>query len=64
MKLEFYRQIFEKYSNIRFHKTPSSGSRVVHGEGGTAEGHDEANSRIVTFRDLANASKMTTDIYS
>jgi len=28
MKLEFS-QIFEKYSNIHFHKTPSIGSRVV-----------------------------------
>jgi len=29
MKLEFYRQSFEKYSNIKFHKNPSSGNRVV-----------------------------------
>jgi len=29
MKLEFSRQIFEKYSNIKFHDNPSSGSRVV-----------------------------------
>jgi hypothetical protein len=29
MKLEFSRQIFEKYSNIKFHENPSSGSRVV-----------------------------------
>jgi len=29
MKLEFYRQILQKYSNIKFHKNPSSGSRVV-----------------------------------
>ena len=29
MKLEFYRQIFEKYSNIKFHENPSIGSRVV-----------------------------------
>jgi len=29
MKLEFSHQIFEKYSNIKFHKNPSSGSRVV-----------------------------------
>ena len=28
MKLEFSRQIFEKYSNIIFHENPSSGSRV------------------------------------
>ena len=29
MKLEFSRQIFEKYSNINFHENPSGGSRVV-----------------------------------
>jgi hypothetical protein len=29
MKLEFSRQVFEKYSNVRFHKNPSSGGRVV-----------------------------------
>jgi hypothetical protein len=26
---EFSRQFFEKYSNIKFHENPSSGSRVV-----------------------------------
>jgi len=29
MKLQFSRQFFEKYSNIKFHKNPSSGSRGV-----------------------------------
>jgi len=29
MKLEFFLQNFEKYSDIKFHKNPSSGSRVV-----------------------------------
>jgi hypothetical protein len=29
MKLEFSRHIFMKYSNIKFHDNPSSGSRVV-----------------------------------
>jgi len=29
MKLEFYRYIFEEYSNFKFHKNPSSWSRVV-----------------------------------
>jgi hypothetical protein len=28
-KLEFSRQIVEKYSNIKFHENPSSGNRVV-----------------------------------
>jgi hypothetical protein len=29
MKLEFSRQIFEKYPNINFHENPLCGSRVV-----------------------------------
>ena len=29
MKLEFSRQIFDKYSNIKFQENPSSGSRVA-----------------------------------
>jgi len=28
MKLEFPRQIFEKFSNMKFHDNPFSGSRV------------------------------------
>jgi hypothetical protein len=29
MKLEFSRHIFEKYSSMKFHENPSSGSRVA-----------------------------------
>jgi len=29
VKFEFSRRIFEKYSNIKFHENPFSGSRVV-----------------------------------
>ena len=29
MKLEFPRQFFEKYPNVKFHRNPSGGSRVV-----------------------------------
>jgi len=29
MKLEFSRQTFEKYSNIKFNENPFSGSRAV-----------------------------------
>ena len=42
MKLEFSRQVFEKYSNVKFHKNPSSESRVV--PCGQTDGCDEANS--------------------
>ena len=34
MKLEFARQIFEKYSNIKFHENPPNGSRVPCGQMG------------------------------
>jgi hypothetical protein len=44
IKLQFPRQIFEKYSNIRFHENPSSGSRVV--PCGRTDRHDKANSRF------------------
>jgi len=44
MKLEFSQQFFEKYSNIRFHKNSSSGSRVVPCI--QTDRHDEANSHF------------------
>jgi len=42
MKLEFPRQTFEKYTNIKFRGNPSSGSRVV--PFGRTDRHDETNS--------------------
>jgi hypothetical protein len=51
MKLEFSRHIIEKFSNINFHKNLFSGSRVV--PCGQTDGHDEANSRLLQFRELA-----------
>ena len=51
-KLEFSRQIFEKYSNIKFHKNPSSGSRVV------PRGQTDKTKLTVTFRNFANAPKI------
>ena len=47
MKIEFSPQIFEKYSNIKFHENPSSGSRVV--PCGRADGHEETDSRLSPF---------------
>jgi len=47
MKLEFSRQIFEEYSNIKFHENPPSGSRVV--PRGLKDRHDEAKSRFSPF---------------
>jgi hypothetical protein len=55
MKLQFSRQIFEKYSNIKFNENPSSESRVVPcGEmDGRTDRNDEANSRISPFKKRA-----------
>jgi len=55
MKLEFCEQIFEKYSNIKFHENPSGGSRVV--PCGQMEGWTDVMKLIVTFCNFANASK-------
>jgi hypothetical protein len=48
IKLKFCRQIFEKFSDIKFHENMSSGSRVVTcGQiDGRKDRHDEANSRF------------------
>ena len=46
MKLEFSRQIFRKYSNVKLHENASRGSRVVSCErtdGRTDIKYDEAN---------------------
>jgi hypothetical protein len=50
-KLEFSQKIFEKYSNIKFHENPTSGSRIVLcGRTGTkTDINDEANNRISQF---------------
>jgi len=44
IKLESYRQIFDKYSYIKFYENPFSGGRVVpYGQtDGEADSHDEA----------------------
>ena len=43
MKLEFSRQIFEKYSKIKFHEDPPRGTRIIPCE--WTDGHDEAKCR-------------------
>ena len=58
MKFEFSRQIFEKYSNIKFHENPSSGSRVV--PCGPTDGRTDTAMLVVVFRNFANASKKAT----
>jgi len=52
MKIEFLRQILEKFSDIKFHENPFSGSRVVPCgrtdtlTDGYTEREDEPNSRF------------------
>ena len=53
MKLENCRQIFGKYSSIKLHENPSSGSHVV--PCGQTDGHDEANGFF--FRNVTKAPK-------
>jgi hypothetical protein len=47
MKIEFSRQMFEKYSNIKFRENPFSGSLVVPCR--RTDRHDEANFRFSQF---------------
>jgi hypothetical protein len=47
MKFEFSRQIFEKYSDIKFRENMSNGILVVHC--GRIEIYDEAISRLLQF---------------
>ena len=52
MKLEFSRQVFENYPNIKFHENPSSVSRIV--PCGRTDGHDEANNDFSKFDKAPN----------
>jgi hypothetical protein len=51
MKFEFCRLIFEKYSNIKLHENPLSGSLVF--PCGRTDGYDETNSRFPEFCEIA-----------
>jgi hypothetical protein len=53
MELEFSRQIFEKYSNVKFNKNPTSGSRVF--PCGQMDGRTNMTKLIVAFRNFATA---------
>jgi hypothetical protein len=59
MKPEFSRQIFEKVSNNKYHKNPSSDSRVVpcgqtdSWTDGWMDGHDKANRRFSQISESA-----------
>jgi len=56
-KLEFSLQVFEKYSNIKFHENPSSESRVV--PRGQTDKQTEMAKLIDAFRNDGNAPKNT-----
>ena len=51
MKLEFSRQIFEKYSNIKFHGNPFSETRVVQCR------QTDVTKLTVAFRNFAKTPK-------
>jgi hypothetical protein len=57
MKLEFSSQIFEKYSNIKFHENPFRGSEVFlcGREDGRTAGYTDTTKIRVAFRNVANA---------
>jgi hypothetical protein len=63
MKLEFSQQFFEKFSNIKFHENPFSGSQVVpcvrpEGRMDGRDGMTDTKKLIVVFRNFANAPKI------
>jgi hypothetical protein len=51
MSLEYSRQMFEKYSNIKFHKIRPEGADLFH-----ADGQTDMTKLIVAFRNFVNAS--------
>ena len=55
IKNEISWQISEKYSNIKFHENPPSGSRVV--PCGRTDRQTDMTKLIVTFRNYTNAPK-------
>jgi len=55
MKLEFSRQICEKYTNTKYHENPSSGSGDF--PCGQTDGQVGMTKLIVDFRNFANTPK-------
>jgi hypothetical protein len=58
MRLEFSGQILEKHSNIKFHKNPLSGNRVVlYGRTDTeTDGQTDMTKLPVAFRNFAKSA--------
>ena len=61
MTLEFFRQIFENYSNLKFDENPWMASELFHADG-WKDGQKERDTMklIVAFRNFANATKNDT----
>jgi len=58
MELDFSRQIFEKYSNIKFRGNSSSGSQAV--PCGPIDGRTDMTKLIAAFYSFVNAPKHGT----
>jgi hypothetical protein len=52
IKFVFPRQIFEKFSNSKFHENPPMGAELFH-----ADGQTDVTKLIVAIRSSANAPK-------
>ena len=53
MKLEFSRQIFEKYSNLKFHEIRPVGAELFHAEGGQTDRHNKRDDTYSRFSQFA-----------
>jgi len=62
MKLEFSRQSFEEYSNIKFHENPPVRAELFHADRRT-DRRTQMTKLTVTFRNFANAPKTAKKIY-
>ena len=58
INLNLFPDIFEKYSNIKFHENSSNGSRVV--PCGRTGGRTDITKLITAFRNFSNVPKSTT----
>ena len=59
MKLEFSREIFDKYSNTKFHENPSSGEQRCSMR---TDERTDMTKPIVALRNFAHASKNVRDL--
>jgi len=55
MKLDFFREIFEKLLYIKFHENLSIGSRVVPCGRADGDGRTSISKLLVAFRNFANS---------